>query len=119
MFSRYVGHLLRRMAQSRALLSDADVAGFTVIVEWLKQGSTVNGRPVHETIAVFLDKRVASEYLSGRIGGPDLGRRARVLAFDGETPLGPLALAAWDDDFASTYQVKGYEMPNGVDCRLR
>jgi hypothetical protein len=107
------------MAQSRALLSDADVAGFTVIVEWLKQGGMANGRPVHETIAVFLDKRVATEYLAGRIGARDLGRRARVLAFDGETPLGPLALATWDDDFAATYQVKGYETPNGLDCRIR
>lgn len=116
MFSRYVGHLLRRMARDRALARDADLAGFTVIVEWVKQGGAINGRPVHETIAVFVEKPLAMEYLAGRIRAGDVATRARVLAFDGETALGEVRLAAWDDDFAATFQVKDYKVPDGLDC---
>jgi hypothetical protein len=119
MFSRYVGDLLRRMAGSRALLDDPDLAGFTVIVEWVKQGARANGRAVHETIAVFVDKPVVAEYVAGRAGTPDIARRARVLGFDGETPLGEMRLAAWEDDFVTLYQVKGYRPPAGLDCRAR
>lgn len=117
MFSRYVGHLLRRMARDRALVGDADLAGFTVIVEWVKQGASMNGRPIHETIAAFVPKPLALEYLTRRVGAPDLARRSRVLAFDGETALGEITVKAYDDDFAATYKVKNYEMPAGVDCR--
>ena len=117
MFSRYVGHLLRRMARDRALVGDTDLAGFTVIVEWVKQGAAINGRPVHETIAAFVPKPLAVEYLTRRAGAADLARRSRVLAFDGETALGEIAVKAYDDDFAATYKVKNYEMPAGVECR--
>jgi hypothetical protein len=117
MFSRYVGHLLRRLARDRALVGDADLAGFTVIVEWVKQGASMNGRPVHETIAAFVPKPLALEYLTRRVGASDLARRSRVLAFDGETALGEIAVKAFDDDFATTYKVKNYEMPAGVECR--
>lgn len=117
MFSRYVGHLLRRMARDRALVGDADLAGFTVIVEWVKQGAAMNGRPVHETIAAFVPKPLAVEYLMRRAGAADLARRSRVLAFDGETALGEIAVKAYDDDFAATYKVANYELPAGVECR--
>ena len=117
MFSRYVGHLLRRMARDRALLADVDLAGFTVIVEWVKQGASMNGRPVHETIAAFVPKTLALEYLARRVGAGDLARRSRVLGFDGETALGEISVKAYDDDFAATYKVKNYETPVGVDCR--
>ncbi|MBI2207568.1 MAG: hypothetical protein HYU41_27365 [Candidatus Rokubacteria bacterium] len=118
MFSRYVGHLIRRMARSRAMLEDSEVAGFTIIVEWLKQDGAVNGRPVHETIAAFIPTPVAIEYLNGRVGVSGIARRARVLGFDGERALGEIRLAAWEDDFASTYQLKNYALPAGVDCRV-
>jgi hypothetical protein len=39
-----------------------------------------------------------------------------VLGWDGETALGPLRLAAWDDNFVSTYKVKNYELEPGVTC---
>ena len=118
MFSRYVGHLLQRMTANRALVDDPDLAGFTTIIEWVKPNASVNGRAVHETIAVFVDKAVAMSYLAGRAGGGDLAKRARVFGFDGEAALGELRLAAWDDDFASTFQVRNYKAPNGLDCRL-
>src|SRR5438046_10713123 len=47
MFSRYVGPLLRRMTGNGALLNDASLDGFTVILEWLKEAPMSGGRPVH------------------------------------------------------------------------
>jgi hypothetical protein len=118
MFSRYVGPLLRRMTRRSDLLTDPSVDGFTVILEWLKQTprAAAGGRPVHETIAIFLDKTAVVEYLSGAAQTRDLAVRARVLGFDGETPLGALRLAAWDDDFVATYKVKNYQLAPGVTC---
>ncbi|HEV8584312.1 MAG TPA: hypothetical protein VGT02_05030 [Methylomirabilota bacterium] len=117
MFSRYVGPLLRRLAGNRAMLADNSLDGFTVILEWLKQIPLAGGRPVHETIAVFLDKPTALEYLQGMVKAPDLAERARVYGWDGETPLGRLRLASWDDNFVSTYKVENYQLAAGVTCQ--
>ena len=117
MFSRYVGPLLRRMTRNRALLNDSSLDGFTVILEWLKSTPASGGRPVHETIAVFLDKPTALEYLQGMVKPADLAERARVYGWDGETPLGRLRLAAWDDNFVSTYKVANYQMAPGISCQ--
>src|SRR5258706_101050 len=102
---------------SPALLSDTSLDGFTVILEWLKQmPATPNARPVHETIATFLDRGTAGEYLAGRVPARDLATRARVLAWDGETSLGPIRLTSWEDDFVSTYKVANYQVAPGVSC---
>jgi hypothetical protein len=117
MFSRYVGPLLRRMTGEPSLLTDPAVGGFAVLLEWLKQAPVrADGRPVHETIAAFVERSVAAHYLAapGRTG--ELIARTRVLGFDGETPLGQLKLAAWDDDFVATHKVKNYEVAPGVNC---
>jgi hypothetical protein len=117
MFSRYVGDMLRRISASGPLMADASVDGFSVILEWLKQAPTSSSpRPIHETIAVFVDRPTATAYLSGGLSVRDLAARARVLAWDGETALGSLRLAAWDDNFVSTYKVKNYELQPGVTC---
>jgi hypothetical protein len=117
MFSRYVGPLLRRMSGNGAMLNDNSLDGFTVILEWLKQvPATASARPVHETIAVFLERPVVADYIGGRIAGRDLATRGRVLGWDGETALGPLRLASWDDDFVSTYKVSNYQLAPGVSC---
>jgi hypothetical protein len=117
MFSRYVGPLLRRMTLNGGMLNDTSLDGFTVILEWLKETPISGGRPVHETIAVFLDKPTALEYLQGMVKPPDLADRARVYGWDGETPLGRLRLAAWDDNFVSTYKVANYQLAPGVSCQ--
>jgi hypothetical protein len=118
MFSRYTGALLHRMTKSPALLADSSVDGFTVILEWLKQAaSSLSGRPIHETIAAFIPKPVAADYLAGRSTIPDVAARARVLGWDGETALGPLRLAAWDDNFVTTYKVSNYQLEPGVTCQ--
>src|SRR6185503_7648006 len=68
MFSRYVGAMLRRMTKDPAVAADPWMDGFTVLLEWMKQIPRAAGeRPVHETIAVFVEKPVALEYLAGTI----------------------------------------------------
>ena len=116
MFSRYVGPLLRRMTTNRAMLNDTALDGFTVILEWLKATPMSGGRPVHETIAVFLDKPTAMDYLQGAVKASELPNRARVYGWDGETALGRLRLAAWDDNFVSTFKVQNYQLAPGVTC---
>src|SRR6185369_14768564 len=117
MFSRYVGPMVKRMAASPGLLSDSSLDGFTVILEWLKQvPATPNARPVHETIASFLDRGTATEYVAGRVPARDLAARARILAWDGETSLGPIRLTSWEDDFVATYKVANYQLAPGVSC---
>jgi hypothetical protein len=117
MFSRYVGPMLKRMTMSPGLMADPAVDGFTVILEWLKQvPASASARPIHETIAVFVDKAAAADYLKGAVLGRDLASKSRVMGWDGETSLGPLRLSAWDDNFLSTYKVKNYELEPGVTC---
>jgi hypothetical protein len=117
MFSRYVGPLLRRMTRNSQVANDPSMDGFTVILEWLKSAPINGGRPVHETIAVFLDKPTALEYLQGAVKMADLVDRARIYGWDGESPLGRLRLAAWDDNFVSTYKVANYQLAAGVTCQ--
>jgi hypothetical protein len=117
MFSRYVGPLLKRMSRDSTLTNDAALDGFTAILEWMKQVPPVNGRPVHETIAIFIEKATALEYLRGGMDIRAVAGRARVLGFDGETALGPVTLApTWDDNFVSTYKVENYQLEAGVTC---
>lgn len=117
MFSRYVGPLLRRIAAHGPFVSDPNVDGFTVVVEWLKQAPQNGGRAVHETIAVFVDRTTAREFVANAISPRVLASRARVLAFDGATALGAVRLTAWEDDFIATHKVKNYQVASGVSCQ--
>jgi hypothetical protein len=117
MFSRYVGPMLQRMTRHPGLRNDDTIDGFTIILEWLKETPQARGqRPLHETIAVFVEKVDADDYLSGRTKASDLAGRARVFGFVGETALGPLKLSAWDDNFVSTFKMKDYQAEPGVAC---
>jgi hypothetical protein len=118
MFSRYVGPMIRRMAAFVPPASDPALDGFTVIVEWLKQhGGGGAERPVHETIAVFVDRSLALEYLGGTVAPRELARRARVMAWDGTSALGALNVSAWEDNFVATYKVLNYQLEKGVSCQ--
>ena len=118
MFSRYVGPLLRRMTKDPAIPADARLDGFTAILEWMKPAPPVGGRPVHETVAIFIDKASALDYLAGKSDVKVLASHARVLGFDGETPLGPVTLGpTWDDNFVSTFKVANYQLEPGVTCQ--
>jgi hypothetical protein len=116
MFSRYVGPLLKRMGADRRLLDDADLDGFTIILDWTKPTPQAAGaRPITETIAVFIKKPMAAEYLAGRAAVARLAE-ARILAWHGETALGQMRLTAYDDDFVATYKVANYQLEKGVTC---
>ncbi|HXH81682.1 MAG TPA: hypothetical protein VNN07_02000 [Candidatus Tectomicrobia bacterium] len=115
MFSRYVGPMVRRLA-ANGVLHDPDLDGFTVILEWLKQVPANGARPVHETIAAFIDKGTADQYVAGRLPAHDLASHVRVLGWDGETALGPLRLVSWEDDFVRTYRVQDYQLAPGISC---
>jgi hypothetical protein len=117
MFSRYVGPLLRRMTADRTVLTDSQLDGFTVILEWQKQVAAAGERPVHETIAVFLRKSVVADFVAGRGSVGHLAEVAQILAWDGENALGALRVKAWDDNFVSTYKVANYQLASGVTCR--
>jgi len=117
MFSRYVGPLLRRMTADRTLLSDPNLDGFTVILEWQKQVAAAGDRPVHETIAVFLRKAVVADFVAGRGSVGHLAETAQVMGWDGENALGALKVKAWDDNFVATYKVANYQLASGVTCR--
>ncbi len=117
MYSRYAIPLLQRMTRSQALASDAAVDGFTIILDWLKQSTAPAGaRPIHETIAIFFAKTVALDYLSAKLAARDLADRAKILGWDGDTPLGELRVTLYPDDFVSTYKIKNYQLDPGVTC---
>lgn len=117
MFSRYAGFLLKTMTKAPAILADPGVGGFITILEWRKQdGSERTGRPVHETIAVYVPKPLAEAYLSGKVKIDELARRAIVLGWDGEKALGELKLPAWDDNFVYTYKIPNYKLDPEAKC---
>jgi hypothetical protein len=117
MFSRYVGFLLKTMTKAPGILADPGVGGFITILEWRKQdGSDREARPVHETIAVYIPKPLAQEYLAGTVKIDEVARRALVLGWDGEKALGPLKLPAWDDNFVYTYKIPNYKPDPEAKC---
>jgi len=117
MFSRYAGFLLKTMTKAPGILADPGVGGFIVILEWRKQdGSEQTGRPVHETIAIYVPKPLAREYLSGTVKIDELARRARVMGWDGEKALGEIKLPAWEDNFVYTYKVPNYQIDPEAKC---
>ena len=117
MFSRYGVDMLRRMADVHDVLADSNVHGFSVVLSWLKPGTSRPGvQPVNESVAAFIDKATGLDYLERRIPHGEFARRIRVMGFDGQTDLGPQVLDIWDDDFATTFKIPNYEPPDGVTC---
>jgi hypothetical protein len=117
MFSRYVGPLLRRMTKDPAIAADARLDGFTAIIDWTKPAPPVGGRPVNETIAVFIEKAPALDYLAGRSDIAMLTGKAYVIGFDGETPKGAVTLGpTWEDNFVHTFKLANYQVEKGVTC---
>jgi hypothetical protein len=109
MFSRYGVDLLRRMSRLGDIVADREVEGFAVIVSWLKPGSgrPGGGPPVSETIAFFVDKASAAEFLAGRLASGQFTDRARFSVFEGKEELGRLPLDVGDDGFLEAYRPDG------------
>jgi hypothetical protein len=116
MFSRYGVYLLKQMNQLTQVASDNDVRGFSVILSWLKPGSLDAPQPVMETIALFVDKPSLSDFLAQRIATSDFADRAKFNVFDGKTPIGRVPLQIWEDNFNTTFKLKGYELEKGQHC---
>jgi hypothetical protein len=116
MYSRYVGPMLERMTHSRALATDPKVDGFTIILDWRKPSGARGGRPVHETIAVFLEKEPAMRHRAGQLTARQLADRAKIFGWDGETPVGQVRVALYKDDFVATFKLANYQPEPGVSC---
>jgi hypothetical protein len=116
MFSRYVGFLLRQMTKSPDILADPAVGGFIAVLEWRKQEASSEGRPIHETIAVYVPKLLARDYLTGKMTIDVLAQRARVMGWDGERALGQLHLPAWEDNFVTTFKLPNYKLDPAAKC---
>ena len=118
MFSRYVAPLLRRMTREPTLLRDPQLDGFSIILSWPRTTGSGSERPVNETMAVFLRRGLAEDFLAGRLAVGQLAKASHVLAWDGETALGPIRLTTVsDDNFVATFHLANYELEKGITCR--
>ena len=118
MFSRYGVDMLRRMAELTDVVADADVAGLSVVLSWLKPGTSRPGQqPVNETFALFIDKATAADFLAKRVGPEEFISRAKFNLYEGESLVGRVPLQVWDDSFNSTYKITNYEPPKGAQCQ--
>jgi hypothetical protein len=115
MFSRYGVDLLRRLTAMTNVASDANLAGFSVVLSWPKPGVPPT-QPVTETLALFIDKTSLAEFLAKRMPTADFVSRAMLSVFDGKDPVGPIKLDVWEDTFNSTYKLKNYEAPKEAKC---
>jgi hypothetical protein len=117
MFSRYGVDMLRRMAGLPDVIDDGNVAGLSVVLTWLKPGTSRPGRQaVNETFALFIDKSTVLEFLAKRVSAEEFTNRAKFTLFDGLDPVGGVAIEVWEDSFNSTYKVNNYEPPKGAKC---
>jgi len=118
MFSRYGVDMLRRMAALSDVIDDGNVAGLSIVVSWLKPGTTgPGGKPVNETLALFVDKATVQDFLAKRMSGEEFTSRARFTLFDGVDSLGRVPMEVWEDSFNSTYKITNYQPPKGVQCQ--
>lgn len=117
MFSRYGVDLMRRLASLQGIAEDPRVAGFAVVLSWLKPGPVPAGaQPTNETVAVFVDKATALEYLHGRLAAAALGPRLEPLLFDGKEELGRIPLTVWESRFVATFKLRDHQPASGQKC---
>jgi hypothetical protein len=117
MFSRYGVDMLRRMAGLADVIDDSDVSGLSVVLTWLKPGTSRPGRQaVNETFALFIDKDTLREFLAKRVSAEEFTNRAKFHLFDGMDLVGRVPIEVWEDSFNSTYKVTNYEPPKGAKC---
>ena len=118
MFSRYGVDMLRRMAALTDVVDDSDVTGLSVVLSWLKPGTSKPGQQaVNETVALFIDKTTAADFLAKRVGPDEFVSRAKFNVFDGDRLVGRLPLQVWEDSFNSTYKLTNYTPPKGAQCQ--
>jgi hypothetical protein len=116
MFSRYGVPLLRRMHDIPGLAGDPRVAGYAVVLSWVKPGSIGPGQATNETLTVFADRAGVPEFLARTLGPAEFAERSRVSLWDGQSELGRVPLAITDDSFLGTFKLPGYQPPPGQSC---
>jgi hypothetical protein len=117
MFSRYGVDMLRRMAGLPDVVNDDNVAGLSVVLTWLKPGTSRPGRQaINETFALFVDKITLREFLAKRVSPEEFTNRAKFTLFDGLDPVGRVPIEVWEDSFNSTYKASNYDPPKGAKC---
>ena len=100
------------------MLDDSDVAGLSVVLSWLKPGTSRPGQqPVNETFALFVDKATAADFLAKRVAADEFVSRSKFNLFDGESLIGRVPLEVWEDSFNTTYKIANYEPPKGAHCQ--
>jgi hypothetical protein len=118
MFSRYGVDMLRRMAALDDVVDDGNVTGLSVVLSWLKPGTSRPGKQaVNETFALFVDKTTLLDFLARQISPAQFASRSKFTLFDGLQAIGRVPLEVWDDSFNSTFRVANYEPPEGAHCR--
>jgi len=117
MFSRYGVDMLRRMAALADVLDDGDVTGLSVVLSWLKPGTSRPGRQaVNETFSLFIDKATLRDFLAKRVSAEEFTNRAKFALFDGQDAVGRVPIEVWDDPFNSTYKATNVIPPKGAVC---
>jgi hypothetical protein len=116
MFSRYGVDMLRRMTRLPGIASDANVHGFSVVLSWLKPGSDATGKPMSETLALFIDKNSLRDFLAKRLPVAEFTDRADFSVFEGKDLVGRVPLEVWEDNFNSTFKLKNYVLAKGQKC---
>ncbi|MGH7299896.1 MAG: hypothetical protein ACREJE_05745 [Candidatus Rokuibacteriota bacterium] len=117
MFSRYGVDMLRRMASLPDVIGDSDVTGLSVVLSWLKPGTSRPGRQaVNETFALFIDKATLMDFLAKRVSPEEFTDRAKFTLFDGTDRIERVQIEVWEDSFNSTYKATNYDPPEGARC---
>ncbi|HEY6009258.1 MAG TPA: hypothetical protein VIU40_13110 [Geobacteraceae bacterium] len=118
MFSRYGMDMLRRMTALKDVAADANLDGFSVVLSWLKPGTSDKAgvQPVNETLALFVDKATLQDFLAKRLPATEFASRAKFTLYDGLDPVGRVPLEVWEDSFNATYKIENYEPPKGQKC---
>ena len=109
MFSRHGVDLLRHLAADARVFGDPALAGYSVILTWLKPEGRVGNKETAETLGVFADKSAVQAFLAKQISAREFVEKATIVAFDGKDRLGQLPLEVWEDNFATTFKLKNYE----------
>lgn len=116
MVSRYGVDLLRRLSSHPQLAAEPRLAGYSVVLTWLKPDGRSGSQPVSETLAVFVDKTTLQGFFAQTVTPAEFVKRAIVAIFDGQTALGRLPLEIWEDRFVATYKPKGYTPNPSYRC---
>jgi len=117
MFSRYGVDMLRRMAALADVVDDSDVTGLSVVLSWLKPGTSRPGRQaVTETFSLFIGKATLRDFLAKRVSAEEFTNRAKFNLFDGVDLVGRVPIEVWEDPFNETYKAANIVPPKGAVC---